>query len=102
MPLYEYRCDECGETTEILQKFSDKPATQCPFCSKPGLKKQISAAGFQLKGTGWYVTDFRDGKKPSKPTEDKSADKQPAEKSSADKTTEKPKAESKPVDKSDN
>lgn len=81
MPIYEYRCEYCGELTEILQKVSDEPATQCPSCNKPGLKRQISAAGFQLKGGGWYVTDFR-GKKESssekKSTENTSSESSPS------------------------
>ena len=63
MPLYEYCCTKCGEYTEILQKMSDKPAIQCPHCHQDTLTKQISAPQFQLKGSGWYVTDFRDKKK---------------------------------------
>jgi putative FmdB family regulatory protein len=61
MPIYAYRCDECGFAKDVLQKISDAPLTDCPSCSKPAFKKQITAAGFQLKGTGWYVTDFRGG-----------------------------------------
>src|SRR3569623_958948 len=65
MPIYEYRCEACGHALETLQKMSDAPLTECPHCGAPALKKQVSAAGFQLKGSGWYVTDFRDkGKKP--------------------------------------
>src|SRR5688572_1595236 len=65
MPIYEYRCGECGAQTEILQRISDAPSTVCPACGKAALTKLVSAAGFQLKGTGWYVTDFRDkGSKP--------------------------------------
>ena len=61
MPIYAYRCQECGFAKDVLQKISDAPLTDCPSCSKPGFKKQVTAAGFQLKGTGWYVTDFRGG-----------------------------------------
>lgn len=64
MPIYEYRCSGCGHETEVLQKMSDAPLTDCPSCGKPALTKLISAAGFQLKGSGWYVTDFRGGSKP--------------------------------------
>jgi len=64
MPIYEYRCGECGTQTEILQRISDAPLTVCPKCGKPALTKLVSAAGFQLKGTGWYATDFKD-KKPA-------------------------------------
>jgi len=63
MPIYEYRCSSCGHEKEILQKMSDAPLTVCPACGKDTLRKQISAAGFQLKGSGWYATDFRGGSK---------------------------------------
>lgn len=63
MPIYEYRCGACGHELEVMQKMSDKPLVECPSCGKPALSKLVSAAGFQLKGSGWYVTDFRDGKK---------------------------------------
>ncbi|ARN75078.1 FmdB family zinc ribbon protein [Oceanicoccus sagamiensis] len=63
MPIYEYQCQSCEHELEILQKLSDDPATDCPNCSKPSLKKQISAAGFRLKGGGWYETDFKTGNK---------------------------------------
>jgi putative FmdB family regulatory protein len=59
MPIYAYRCDDCGFAKDALQKVSDAPLTDCPSCGKPSFKKQLTAAGFQLKGTGWYVTDFR-------------------------------------------
>lgn len=59
MPIYEYECADCGHRLEAIQKVADAPLTQCPTCGKPGLKRLISAAGFQLKGTGWYVTDFK-------------------------------------------
>ena len=59
MPIYEYRCAACGHELEALQKLSDAPLLDCPSCHKPELKKLLSAAGFQLKGSGWYVTDFR-------------------------------------------
>jgi len=61
MPIYAYRCDDCGFAKDVLQKISDEPLTQCPSCGKAAFKKQITAAGFQLKGSGWYVTDFRGG-----------------------------------------
>lgn len=59
MPIYEYRCAACGHQDEHLQKVSDAPLTKCPSCGKPRYQKQLSAAGFQLKGTGWYATDFK-------------------------------------------
>lgn len=61
MPIYAYRCDDCGFSKDVLQKISDPLLTECPACSKSTFKKQLTAAGFQLKGTGWYVTDFRGG-----------------------------------------
>jgi len=65
MPIYEYRCSECGQDHEVLQKVSESPLTECPACGKPALQKQLSAAGFHLKGSGWYATDFKgSGKKP--------------------------------------
>ncbi len=60
MPIYEYECGACGERHDALQKFSDKPLRKCPACGRLKLKKLVSAAAFHLKGTGWYVTDFRD------------------------------------------
>ena len=61
MPIYAYRCEACGFAKDALQKVSDAPLTVCPSCDKPAFKKQLTAAGFQLKGSGWYVTDFRGG-----------------------------------------
>jgi putative FmdB family regulatory protein len=61
MPIYAYRCDACGFAKDALQKVSDAPLTVCPSCSQSAFKKQLTAAGFQLKGSGWYVTDFRNG-----------------------------------------
>ncbi|MFP4336208.1 MAG: FmdB family zinc ribbon protein, partial [Wenzhouxiangella sp.] len=64
MPIYEYRCQACGHELEKLQKLSDAPLTDCPACGQPALTKLISAAGFRLKGGGWYETDFKkDGKR---------------------------------------
>lgn len=59
MPIYEYHCSSCGVKKDILQKIGDAPLTVCTACGKPTFSKQISAAGFQLKGSGWYVTDFK-------------------------------------------
>lgn len=61
MPIYEYVCEACGHDLEVLQKLSDDPLTQCPKCGKAKLKKRVSAAGFRLKGAGWYETDFKKG-----------------------------------------
>lgn len=61
MPIYAYRCAECGHAKDVLQKLSDAPLTDCPVCGAPRFEKQLTAAGFQLKGSGWYATDFRNG-----------------------------------------
>lgn len=63
MPFYEYECQACGKYLEALQKMSEAPLTDCPDCGKPELKKLISAAGFRLKGGGWYETDFKNKNK---------------------------------------
>jgi len=83
MPIYEYRCASCGHEKEVLQKLSDPPLTKCPACGKSTLGKLVSAAGFHLKGSGWYATDFKGAAKPkegSQEAQDKSAikDKQEA------------------------
>jgi len=59
MPIYEYQCSVCGHHLETIQKMSEAPLVDCPACGRPGLRKLVSAAGFQLKGSGWYVTDFK-------------------------------------------
>ncbi|MCX7693247.1 zinc ribbon domain-containing protein [Tepidimonas taiwanensis] len=59
MPIYAYKCESCGHAKDVLQKVSDAPLTTCPACGADTFRKQLTAAGFQLKGTGWYVTDFR-------------------------------------------
>jgi putative FmdB family regulatory protein len=59
MPIYEYKCEECGQQIEAIQKFSDDPLTECPNCKKQALKKMLSASAFHLKGSGWYQTDFK-------------------------------------------
>jgi putative FmdB family regulatory protein len=68
MPIYAYQCDACGHAKDVLQKISDEPLSDCPACGAVGaFKKQVTAAGFQLKGSGWYVTDFRgNGQAPAK------------------------------------
>ena len=65
MPIYEYRCENCGHQQEFLQKVSDAPLTVCPNCGQATFTKMVTAAGFQLKGSGWYVTDFKGGGKPA-------------------------------------
>lgn len=59
MPIYAYKCSHCGFAKDVLQKMSDTPLKVCPSCGQPAFAKQVTAAGFQLKGSGWYVTDFR-------------------------------------------
>ena len=72
MPIYEYRCSECGHHDEFLLKLSEPPLSVCPACGKSTFQKQLSTAGFQLKGSGWYATDFKSGsKKPEAKTESK-------------------------------
>ncbi len=61
MPVYAYKCESCGAAKDVLQKISDPALTDCPACGQPTFRKQVTAAGFQLKGSGWYVTDFRGG-----------------------------------------
>jgi putative FmdB family regulatory protein len=95
MPIYEYRCEACGHADEHLQKVSEAPLTVCPACGKPKYRKQLSAAGFQLKGTGWYAIDFKStGKKP--------ADKKPdASKESNTESKPETKTDTKPDNKSE-
>ncbi|MGM9426754.1 FmdB family zinc ribbon protein [Hydrogenophaga sp. MI9] len=61
MPIYAYKCESCGHAKDVLQKISDAPLTQCPSCGADAFRKQLTAAGFQLKGSGWYATDFKGG-----------------------------------------
>ena len=68
MPIYEYKCDDCGHQFEAIQKFSEQPLSDCPQCGKPALKKLLSTPAFHLKGSGWYQTDFKgDNKKSDTP-----------------------------------
>jgi putative FmdB family regulatory protein len=76
MPIYAYRCSACGHAQDVLQKLSDPVLTVCPACGASTYEKQVTAAGFQLKGSGWYVTDFRNGNT-AKP--DAQSDAKPAE-----------------------
>jgi putative FmdB family regulatory protein len=82
MPIYAYKCGSCGHAKDVLQKISDAPLTTCPACGAEAFSKQITAAGFQLKGSGWYVTDFRGGSSAAAPAATPAADAKPAEKSS--------------------
>jgi putative FmdB family regulatory protein len=84
MPIYAYKCSACGFAKDVLQKLSDAPLTDCPQCGASAFSKQVTAAGFQLKGSGWYVTDFRDG------GGKKAADKGNADKGDGDKGTSAP------------
>ena len=84
MPIYEYRCATCGFENEYLQKVSDPLLTDCPDCGKPTFNKLVSAAGFQLKGNGWYVTDFKNnGKGQDKKKDSEKSDPAKEEKGSA-------------------
>lgn len=79
MPIYPYSCTECLHQHDALQKLSDPLLTVCPACGKPSLKKQVTAAGFQLKGSGWYATDFKGGaSRTDAPASTKSADDAPS------------------------
>jgi putative FmdB family regulatory protein len=86
MPIYAYRCAACGHAKDVLQKLSDAPLTDCPACGAPRFEKQVTAAGFQLKGSGWYATDFRNGQTPAKAeaTPDGKTDAKPDTKPAAD------------------
>ena len=93
MPIYAYRCEDCGHELDALQKISDAPLTECPECGAAALKKQITAAAFRLKGAGWYETDFKkDGKKNLHETGDQPAAE--AGKAKGDKTDKTDKGES--------
>ena len=94
MPIYEYRCAECGHEHEALQKVSEPPLTVCPACGKPALQKQLSAAGFQLKGSGWYATDF---KGPAKKPAEKKTDKTEAKTETKTETKSDTKTDTKPA-----
>ncbi|MPV59369.1 FmdB family transcriptional regulator [Burkholderia sp. HI2761] len=90
MPIYAYRCEACGFAKDVLQKMSDAPLSQCPECGKDAFRKQVTAAGFQLKGSGWYVTDFRGGSgdaAPAAPATAEPAAAAPAASSSSGSTT---------------
>ncbi len=99
MPIYEYRCDACDHEFEKLQKLSADPLRDCPECETPSLKKLVSAAGFRLKGSGWYETDFKSGKAKNLHASDnkEKSSKKTDTKAATDKTTPKPATSSKPV-----
>ncbi len=87
MPIYGYRCSSCGLQKDVMQKISDAPLTDCPSCGASTFSKQLSAAGFQLKGSGWYVTDFKGGSGGSAGTTTPKADTAAASSSSSDSGT---------------
>ena len=95
MPIYAYRCTHCGHAQDVLQKMSDPVLTVCPACGQSTYAKQLTAAGFQLKGSGWYVTDFRDGKKPEAGGKGDAAAGAPADAGKADAKPSEGKADSK-------
>lgn len=111
MPIYAYKCDACGHAKDVLQKISDPPVTICPVCGADAFRKQLTAAGFQLKGSGWYVTDFRggnqsggDAKPASKPADapaEKSGDSKPADASGGESKAAPAPAPAPPTTKSD-
>ncbi|WP_410171240.1 FmdB family zinc ribbon protein [Brachymonas denitrificans] len=90
MPIYAYRCEACGHSADVLQKISDTPLSICPSCGADSYRKQVTAAGFQLKGSGWYATDFRGGQgatsapAPSQPAESSACASCPASSASKD------------------
>lgn len=84
MPIYEYHCSNCGNELEVIQKISDSPLTECPKCGKNSLEKVISSTQFQLKGSGWYVTDFKEsGKKKETTTSTTESTTKPTDKTSS-------------------
>jgi putative FmdB family regulatory protein len=86
MPIYAYKCESCGHRQDVLQKMSEPLLSVCPACGAPSFAKQLTAAGFQLKGSGWYATDFRGDKAPASAenTDGKPADTKPADAKPAD------------------
>ena len=84
MPIYAYKCAACGFAKDVLQKMSDAPLTECPSCGQPAFSKQLTAAGFQLKGSGWYVTDY--AKKSSTGSASSNGDSKKSESKSESKT----------------
>ncbi|MDI9332264.1 MAG: zinc ribbon domain-containing protein [Alphaproteobacteria bacterium] len=83
MPIYAYKCESCGHAKDVLQKMSDAPLSACPSCGKSTFAKQLTAAGFQLKGSGWYATDFRGGSSSPAASGGESSDAKPADTATA-------------------
>ncbi|MCJ0765088.1 FmdB family zinc ribbon protein [Variovorax terrae] len=79
MPIYAYKCESCGLTKDVLQKISDAPLTDCPACGQSSFRKQLTAAGFQLKGSGWYATDFKGGSSSAAVPAEAKADSKPSD-----------------------
>lgn len=93
MPIYQYKCADCEHQLEALQKMSDAKLRDCPSCGAPALVKQVTAASFKLKGTGWYETDFKNSGKPTKPAaKDSQSDAGSDSKSGSDSVAAKPKS----------
>lgn len=83
MPIYAYKCESCGHEKDVLQRLSEPLLTDCPACSQPTFKKQLTAAGFQLKGSGWYATDFKNSGSKAPAAASESAAEKPAETAAA-------------------
>ncbi|MCS6944975.1 MAG: FmdB family zinc ribbon protein [Sutterellaceae bacterium] len=83
MPIYAYKCSSCGHSEDVMQKFSDAPLTICTACGRKSFSKQLTAAGFQLKGSGWYVTDFKNNGSSKKEQKKDSETSSPSEKAPA-------------------
>jgi putative FmdB family regulatory protein len=98
MPIYAYKCSSCGKEQDVLRKISDAPLTVCPSCGKETFAKQLTAPGFQLKGSGWYATDFKDGNKPAAANADAKAGAKTDVKTDTKTTSEPAKTEAKPAE----
>ena len=92
MPIYAYKCESCGIAKDVLQKISEPPLTECPACGAAAFKKQLTAAGFQLKGSGWYATDFKGGSAPPAAGAPAPTEAKPAESASPEPAAAKPAA----------
>jgi putative FmdB family regulatory protein len=98
MPIYAYKCASCGHAKDVLQKLSDAPLTVCPACGAESFSKQVTAAGFQLKGSGWYATDFRNGSGAPAPASGDKADKPDTAAKPADSAAKPAESTAKPAD----